>query len=55
MKESPSSYKSFMIGISPGSRVVFYDSLIRHAQKAYAEYLEKNETMDQLEDIVNRL
>ena len=48
-------YKSSMIAIAPGSRIVHYDSLIRNAQKAYAEYLEKDKTMDRLDHILNRI
>ncbi len=47
--------KSLMQGISSGSRIVHYDSLIRGAQNAYAEYLHKTAELDKIEQIVNQL
>src|SRR5262249_53999566 len=37
----PSSVKSTMDAISPGSRIVHYDTLIEGAHTSYAEYLQK--------------
>jgi hypothetical protein len=45
--------KSSMTAISPGSRIVHYDSLSRGAQEAYSEFLEKSEQFDKLERIVD--
>ena len=54
-KENPDRVKSSMAAVSPGSRIVHYDSLIKGARNAYSEYLEKSEELDRLEDIVNRI
>ncbi len=44
-----------MAAISPGSRIVHYDSLFRGAQEAYSEFLKKSEQLDKLEKIVDRI
>jgi hypothetical protein len=41
--------------VSQGSRIVYYDFLIRAAQDSYAEYLRQSKKLDKLEGIVNRL
>ena len=52
---NPERLKSSMAAISPGSRIVHYDSLIRGAQEAYSEFLEKSKQLDKLEGIVDRI
>lgn len=52
---NPERLKSSMAAISPGSRIVHYDSLIRGAQEAYSEYLSKSKEFDRLEKIVDRI
>jgi hypothetical protein len=44
-----------MTSISPGSRIVHYDTLIRGAQEAYSAYIEKSKSLDKLEKIVDRI
>ena len=51
----PGRLKSSMDSISPGSRIVHYDSLIRGAEEAYSEFLKKSEQLDKLERIVDRI
>lgn len=52
---NPERLKSSMSAISPGSRIVHYDSLIKGAQEAYYEFLEKSKDLDKLEKIVDRI
>lgn len=52
---NPDRLKSSMAAISPGSRIMHYDSLIRGAQEAYSEYLSKSKQLDKLEKIVDRI
>lgn len=52
---NPERLKSSMAAISPGSRIVHYDSLIRGAQEAYSEFLKKSKQLDKLERIVDRI
>lgn len=47
--------KASMAAISPGSRIVHYDSLIQGAQEAYSEYLSKSKQFDKLETIVDKI
>lgn len=54
-ESNPDRIKASMTAVSPGSRIVYYDALIRGAQNAYAEYLEKSDELDRLEQIVNRI
>ena len=51
----PESEKMLMNSISPGSRVVYYDELIHHAQQAYSEYTEKLKTVDKLEQFLQEV
>ena len=51
----PDRLKASMTSISPGSRIVHYDTLIRGAQEAYSEYLKKSKELDRLEKIVDRI
>ena len=52
---NPDRLKSSMAAVSPGSRIVHYDTLIRGAQEAYSAYIEKSKELDKLENIVNRI
>lgn len=51
----PDRLKASMTSISPGSRIVHYDTLIRGAQEAYSAYIEKSKSLDKLEKIVDRI
>ncbi len=52
---NPDRLKSSMTSISPGSRIVHYDTLIRGAQEAYSAYIETSKSLDKLEKIVDRI
>ncbi len=52
---NPDRLKSSMAAISPGSRIVHYDTLIRGAQEAYSAYIEQGKALDKLEKIVDRI
>ncbi len=52
---NPDRVKASMTAISPGSRIVHYDTLIAGARTSYAEYLQKNEELDALERLVASL
>jgi hypothetical protein len=52
---NPDRLKSSMAAVSPGSRIVHYDTLIRGAQEAYSAYIDKSKELDKLENIVNRI
>lgn len=52
---NPDRLKSSMASISPGSRIVHYDTLIRGAQEGYSAYIEKSKSLDKLEKIVDRI
>lgn len=52
---NPDRLKSSMAAISPGSRIVHYDALIRGAQDANSAYIDKSKELDKLENIVNRM
>ena len=52
---NPDRIKASMAAVAPGSRIVHYDSLIRGAQNAYSEYLDKSKEFDRLEKIVDRI
>ncbi len=54
-KDNPERLKSSMAAVSPGSRIVYYDSLIEGAKKAYSEFLEKSKQLDKLEGIIDRI
>lgn len=54
-RSNPDRIKACMAAVSPGSRIVHYDSLIKGAQEAYAEYLEKSKELDRLERIVEKI
>ena len=52
---NPERLKSSMAAVSPGSRIIHYDTLIHAAQSAYAEYLDQSAHLDKLEKIVGSL
>jgi hypothetical protein len=52
---NPERLKSSMAAVSPGSRIVHYDTLLRGAQEAYSAYIEKSKELDKLENIVNKI
>ncbi len=52
---NPERLKLSMAAVSPGSRIVHYDSLIRGAQEAYSEFLKTSKELDKLEGIVDRI
>lgn len=52
---NPERIKSSMAAVSPGSRIVYYDSLIASAQRAYSEYLEKSKELDKLDKLVDAI
>ena len=52
---NPDRIKASMLAISPGSRIKYYDSLIRGAQDSYSEFLKQSKKLDKLEGIVSRL
>lgn len=54
-RDNPERVKAYLNGISPGSRIVHYDTLITGAQNSYSEYLEKNLVLDKLEAILAQL
>lgn len=54
-KDNPERVKASMAAVSPGSRIVHYDSLIAGAQTAYSGYLKKSRELDRLERIVDRI
>ena len=51
----PDRLKASMLSISPGSRIVHYQTLIENAQKAYSEYIDKSQSFDKIEKIVDRI
>jgi len=52
---NPDRVKASMAAVSPGSRIVHYDTLINGARTAYAEYLQKSQDLDKLEKIVGSI
>ena len=54
-KDNPDRVKASMTAVSPGSRIVHYDALIKGAQNAYSEFLRKSKELDRLEAIVDRI
>lgn len=53
--QNPARVKSSMAAVSPGSRIIHYDTLIKGAQEGYAEYLRSTREVDKLQAIVDRL
>lgn len=41
--------------ISSGSRIVYYDSLIKSAQQAYSDYLAAEKRVNKIEEILKKL
>ena len=54
-KDNPDRVKASMAAVSPGSRIIHYDSLIQGAQDAYSEYLKKSKELDRLEKLVDQI
>jgi len=54
-RNDPNRYKAMMQSISPGSRVVQYETLIQGALRQYEEYLEVSRKLDRVDEIVRRL
>lgn len=54
-RDNPDRVKASMTAVSPGSRIVHYDALIKGAQNAYSEFLSKSKELDRLEKIVDRI
>ncbi len=54
-RDNPERLKSSMAAVSPGSRIIHYDTLIKGAQEAYSEFLEKGKELDELEKIVGSI
>jgi hypothetical protein len=52
---NPERIKASMAAVSPGSRIIHFDTLIRGAQDNYAEYLRATREVDKLQAIVDRL
>lgn len=52
---NPDRLKSAMESISPGSRVTHYDALIHNAQKAYQDYLAKDEQLAEFDRIIEQI
>ncbi len=55
LKEDPARAKHQLEAISPGSRITYYDALIKGAEMAYSEYLEAGKRVDQIQEIVDRI
>jgi hypothetical protein len=53
--QNPARVKNSMAAVSPGSRIIHYDTLIKGAQESYAEYLRSTREVDKLQAIVDRL
>jgi hypothetical protein len=54
-QSDPNRYKAMMQSVSPGSRVVQYETLIQGALRQYQEYLDVSRKLDRLDEIVRRL
>lgn len=52
---NPDRLKSSMMSISPGSRIVHYNTLITGALEAYSAYINESKSLDKLEKIVDRI
>ena len=53
--DEPDRHQRLMDSISPGSRVIYYETLIEQAQSAYSEFLEKNEEFAIVQRIVDQV
>ena len=54
-KEKPARLKASMAAVSRGSRVTYYETLIKGAQRGYSEYLEASNELDRLDAIVESI
>lgn len=52
---NPDRVKYAMQSISPGSRIVHYDTLIQGAKSSYSQFLEQNKAMEKLEKIISAI
>lgn len=52
---NPDRLKSSLTAVSPGSRIVHYDTLIEGAHRAYSEYIDAGNKLDRLEQIITSL
>lgn len=52
---NPERLRNLLDSISPGSRVVYYETLIAQAQAAYSEFLEKNRQFAVVQEIVDQV
>lgn len=52
---NPERLKHLMDSISPGSRIVHYDTLLAGARASYGEYLQRSGELDRLDKLVNEL
>ena len=53
--DNPERVKNSLAAVSPGSRITHYDTLIRSAERGYAQYLKASKKLDRLEGIVERI
>ena len=53
--DNPERLKASMAAVSPGSRVIYYDTLISGAEEAYSEYLQASADLDRLDSIVEKI
>ncbi len=53
--DNPQRLKASMTAVSPGSRVTYYQTLIRGAREAYTSYMRASENLDRLARIVERI
>jgi hypothetical protein len=54
-KDDPDRLKAAMQSIASGSRITYYDTLIKGAQEAYSEYLKRTADTDRITNIVDRI
>ena len=54
-KDNPYRVKASMAAVSPGSRIVHYDSLIQNALNSYSDYLEQSTEIDKIDKIIDQL
>lgn len=55
LDKDPIQVKNLMNGLSSGSRIVYYDTLMASAQKAYAEFLEAEQKTNKLAQLLHNL
>lgn len=54
-KDSPDRLRHLMESISPGSRVTYYETLIKTADKAYSEFIEQRDQFATVQKIVDQI